>query len=587
MLRKIYSVLTVVLIASILTTGWIAYNSIDRFNKSSNMDKLQTVINIISEKLDEDKSFEEINNSIRTLFDSNNGNIRVTIINESGDVLFDNEANADEMDNHRYRPEVYRAIRDNTPSFTVRTSDTLGIEIYYLAQYFEDTKTVIRTAIPMVEYSSSIKEIGLRLAFILAISFAALFVIGMAAVNLITKPLLRLEKTAIQMSKGDYSARVPENGDKSSEISRLSDAFNQMAGKLQIVIINLEEKNSQMDIILNSIDSSILVADEYSGVIFMNRAAKEEFCDDSFSKEGVYPFISIVRSNEAERMLKKALEEEVQVTSNIKINTRKGNKIFTGIVCPVESANGKRVVFTLRDITQITQLQKMRSEFVANVTHELKTPLTSIRGFVDTLKNGAINNTEVAGRFLDIIDIEAERLHKLILDILTLSEIEDSGEDGEMENFDLYQLVDEIIVLLDEEASSKKVSLISGSGESEDSVNLQVKANRGRVKQILINLMENAIKYNSEGGKVLVEVSRKEDGSVDIVVTDTGSGIPSEHLTRIFERFYRVDKGRSKEQGGTGLGLSIVKHIAMLYNGSVKADSEIGKGSKFTVNLKI
>jgi len=587
MLKKIYSVLTVVLIVSILTTGWIAYNSIDRFNKSSNMDKLQTAINIISEKLEEKKSFDEINKSIKTFFDSSKGNIRVTIIDESGEVLYDNEASARDMDNHRYRPEVYRAIRDNTPSYAIRTSDTLGIEIYYLAQYFKDSKIVIRTAIPMVEYSSSIKEIGLRLALIFTISFAALFVIGMAAVNLITKPLLSLEKTAIEMSKGYYSARVPETGDKTSEISRLSDAFNQMAGKLQTVIINLEEKNSQMDIILNSIDSSILVTDEHSGVIFMNRAANEEFCDDSFLQEGVYPFISIVRSNEAERMLKKAFEENIQITSNLKINTRKGNKIFTGIVCPVESANGKRVVFTLRDITQITQLQKMRSEFVANVTHELKTPLTSIRGFVDTLKNGAISNTEVAGRFLDIIDIEAERLHKLILDILTLSEIEDSGEDRDIENFDLYQLVDEIIVLLDEEASSKKVSLISGNGEPEESVSLQVKANRGRIKQILINLVENAIKYNSEGGKVLIEASRKEDGSVDIVVSDTGNGIPSEHLTRIFERFYRVDKGRSKEQGGTGLGLSIVKHIAMLYNGAVKADSEVGRGSTFTVNLKI
>jgi len=587
MLRKIYSIMTAVLIVSILTTGWIAYNSIDKFNRAVNRDKLQTAINIIYEKLEDSKSFTEVNNSIKSFFDSDKGNIRITIIDESGKVLFDNEASEEEMDNHRYRPEVYTAIRDKTPSFAIRTSDTIGVEIFYLAQYFEASKIVIRTAIPMVEYSSSIREIGLRLILIFAISFAALLLIGIAAVRLIVKPLLRLEKTAIEMAEGDYSVRVPKTGDNTSEISRLSEAFNQMAEKLQTVIINLEEKNSQMDVILNSIDSSILVADEHFGVVFMNKAAKEEFCDDSFSDEGVYPFISITRSEAAEKMLKKAFDENTQVSSVIKINTRKGKKVFTGIVCPVSSQNERRSIFTLRDITQITQLQKMRSEFVANVTHELKTPLTSIRGFVDTLKNGAIDNAEVAGRFLDIIDIEAERLHKLILDILTLSEIEDSGEDMELEKFDLYHLIDEIIVLLDDEASSKNVSLLSDGGESEKGRNLEVKANRGRIKQIIINLMENAIKYNDEGGKVTIGALRREDGSVDIVVTDTGSGIPSEHLTRIFERFYRVDKGRSKEQGGTGLGLSIVKHIAMLYKGSVKAESEIGKGSTFIVNLKI
>lgn len=587
MLKRIYSVLTFVLLAGILTTGWVAYNSITRFNETANEEKLQIAINIIFEKLSEGDSYQAIDSSVKNLYNSEKGNIRITIIDETGKVLYDNEADSNQMDNHRYRPEIYRAIRDKSSSFAIRKSDTLGTEIFYLAQYFEQPGIVIRTAMPMIEYTSSIRETGIRLLLIFSLSFAAILVIGLFIVKLVSRPLSRLEKTAFEMSRGNYMARVPKIGDKSSEISKLSDAFNEMAEKLQTVIINLEEKNSQMDIILNTIDSSILVADEHFGVIFINKAAREEFCDDSFSREGVYPFISVVRSDEADKMLKKALDEQVQVTSELKITTRRGRKIFNATVCPVSGTNEKRAIFTLRDITQITGLQKMRSEFVANVTHELKTPLTSIRGFVDTLKNGAIDKPEVAGRFLDIIDIEAERLHKLIIDILILSEIEDLSEDKDMETFDLYRIIDEIIVLLDEEASLKKVSLISDREGLHENTCLFVKANPGRIKQILINLVENAIKYNIQGGKVYIDAKRKDDGYLEIKVTDTGNGISAEHLTRIFERFYRVDKGRSKEQGGTGLGLSIVKHIAMLYNGSVDAESKPGKGSVFTVNLKI
>jgi two-component system phosphate regulon sensor histidine kinase PhoR len=231
---------------------------------------------------------------------------------------------------------------------------------------------------------------------------------------------------------------------------------------------------------------------------------------------------------------------------------------------------------------RLAELQEMRSEFVANVSHELKTPLTSIRGFVDTLRNGHINDPAVQARFLEIIDIEAERLHQLISDILQLSEIEGMENDLELQKFDLSALLDDVATLLDDKATERHVSIIV-----EDSESLPVLASQYRVKQILINLVDNAIKYNRTGGRVYIRATREPDKIVSIRVRDTGEGIPPEHLSRVFERFYRVDKSHSREMGGTGLGLSIVKHIAQLYDGSATVESEQGVGSTFIVRLRI
>ena len=231
---------------------------------------------------------------------------------------------------------------------------------------------------------------------------------------------------------------------------------------------------------------------------------------------------------------------------------------------------------------RLAELQDMRSEFVANVSHELKTPLTSIRGFVDTLRNGHIKDPAVQERFLEIIDIEAERLHQLISDILQLSEIEGMENDLELQKFDLSALLDDVATLLDDKATERRVSIIVEESES-----LPVLASQYRVKQILINLVDNAIKYNRTGGRVYIRATREPDKMVSIRVRDTGEGIPADHLSRVFERFYRVDKSHSREMGGTGLGLSIVKHIAQLYDGSATVESELGIGSTFTVRLKI
>jgi len=281
--------------------------------------------------------------------------------------------------------------------------------------------------------------------------------------------------------------------------------------------------------------------------------------------------------NAAESMSKGNYSVRVQTVSNDEVGAL--SAAFNSMADQLEKEFNELADKNIR----LAELQDMRSEFVANVSHELKSPLTSIRGFVDTLRNGHVTDPAVQERFLEIIDIETERLHQLINDILQLSEIEGMKTDLEqVEKFDLSVLLDDVATLLDDKATERHVSIIV-----EDCEKLPVSASPYRIKQILINLVDNAIKYNREGGKVYIRAVREPDRFVAIRVKDTGEGIPPEHIPRVFERFYRVDKSHSREMGGTGLGLSIVKHIAQLYDGTATVESTPGFGSTFTVRLRI
>lgn len=586
MLKKIYLLIGIVLLLSVFFTGLIAFNVIEKFNRDTNEAKLQAAANLITTQLKADQPYDAITRLLGTTFYSQEESLRYTVIDLNGTVLYDNETDASGMENHLFRPEVNAAIQTKSSGQAIRRSTTLNTDIYYYALYQPDLNLVIRTSIPMVAYFKTLNAIGVQFVLVVSIALIALIVIGFFAANLVTRPLIDLKKAAIGMSGGNYKARVAQGLNDKSEIGEVSLAFNKMAEQLETVVYELADKNVEMDVILNSIGNPILAVDNSLTVTFMNRYTREEFMDPSYPETETYPLISIVRNSEIERIAARVIRSKAPEYSEVMMNTRKGRKMYRIIALPMASPKFGGVIITFQDITQMQKVQQMRSDFVANVTHELKTPLTSIRGFVDTLRQGAIKNPEVSERFLEIIDVEAERLHKLISDILSLSEIEEMKDSADATVFDLNSLIDEVMVLLDDEAVAKQVSMISGEGE-ELTEPFFVKASRNRIKQVLINLVENAIKYNVDNGKVYINVERNEKNEVVIKVRDTGNGIPKEHLPRVFERFYRVDKSRSKELGGTGLGLSIVKHIAMLYGGNASAESTIGEGSEFTVTLKI
>lgn len=586
MLKRIYALIGIVLLLSVFFTGLIAFNVIDGFNRDTNESELQSAANLIKMQIQENQPYEEITKLLKATFYSQDANLRYTIIDLTGKVLYDNESEAATMENHLFRTEVNTAIQTKSSGKAIRKSSTLNIDVYYYAQYQADLNLVIRTSIPMVAYLQTLNSIIIQFIIIVGIALIALILIGFFATKLVTRPLIDLKKAALAMSSGHYESRVIQGLYDKSEVGEVALSFNKMAEQLEMVVYEMADKNVEMNAILNSIGNPILTVDTSLSVTFMNRYTREEFIDPSYPETGVYSLISIVRNNEIERIVIRVISSKKSEHSEVVMNTRKGTKLFRVIVLPMISPNSGGAIITFQDITQIQKLQQMRSDFVANVTHELKTPLTSIRGFVDTLRQGAIKNPEVSERFLEIIDVEAERLHKLISDILSLSEIEDMHEDTDASIFDLNSLIDEVMVLLDDAAVVKHVTMIFGDSE-ELAIPFFVKANRHRIKQILINLIENAIKYNIDNGKIYISVDRNEKNEVIIKVRDTGNGIAKEHLPRVFERFYRVDKSRSKELGGTGLGLSIVKHIAMLYGGNASVESTVGEGSEFTVTLKI
>ena len=362
----------------------------------------------------------------------------------------------------------------------------------------------------------------------------------------------------------------------------MSAAFNTRAERLGEVVGDLQVQNARQDALLDSMGYPVLTVNDQLEVTYMNADARNAYPVAPEGGQGRPALIMVVRQVAVEELARKALQEGKIQRGEVALGSGEEERVLRVVASPIHSDREPGVILTLSDVTEAVQLQRMRAEFVANVTHELKTPLTSIRGFVDTLRQGAIAQPEVAGRFLDIIDIEAERLYQLIRDTLSLSEIEEAPQDAEeRETFDLVEAVEEVEVLLDEEAQARGVVLRAPEGS------LPVTANRGRIKQLLLNLMDNGIKYNRPGGTLSVAAQRQEDGMVEIRVSDTGEGIAAEHLGRLFERFYRVDKSRSRALGGTGLGLSIVKHIAQLYHGVAQVTSTVGQGTTFIIRMEI
>ena len=352
-----------------------------------------------------------------------------------------------------------------------------------------------------------------------------------------------------------------------------------MASKLDKTICDLNNKKIELESIVQSITYGIVAVDNNLKILLINHAAFSILNLDSNTQVTGEIITQHIRNNRINLLLKESMEQNTPLECEINLD----EKELLIKTSPIRSNNHSAVnsgwIISIQDITTLRKLEKLRTEFVSNVTHELKTPITSIRGFIETLKNGAINNKDVSLRFLDIIDIEAERLHELINDILLLSEIENRHSDTDLERIDLSSIIDDVFEVMQNIAIEKNISLINNTGEK-----IIIKANRNRMKQMILNLVDNAVKYNVPNGSVTVS-AENAGGKVIICVRDTGIGIPSQHIPRIFERFYRVDKGRSRSMGGTGLGLSIVKHIVNLYNGIIKVNSEVGKGTEFIIQL--
>lgn len=495
----------------------------------------------------------------------NNQEIRVSIIDKEGQVLYD--CLGEIIDNHVNREEVVEAF-DKGVSSLVRFSDTVGKDLVYYATRIDDN-TVIRTSAQMSDTklitSKSSKYFLLIIIGVVVISI----VLCEKLVKIIVQPVRELEEVTQKIANGDLNKRAVIY--YNDEIGSLAKTFNEMADMLEIKISDSLDKQNKLEAILESMESGVIAITAAGKVMLINPYAKslfgigEDIIGKNISNYIIdHDFLSFIRDvmdiDAKEIKLFHPFEREIKVKKAPIIGQR-GSEIG--------------IVISIQDITDIKRLENMRSQFVANVSHELKTPLTSIKGFSETLR--IVDDENTKNKFLDIIDKETDRLTLLIDDILILSNIENMNKLSN-EKFNPNEVVEDVINMIKKEAAKKNISI-----EVEKKFNGLLVGDKDKFYQVVLNLTTNSIKYSNENGNVKIFTNKSKDKFV-LMVKDDGIGIPKEDLPRIFERFYIVDKSRTSKS--TGLGLAIVKHIVKLFNGEIFVESEVGKGSKFTVISK-
>lgn len=525
------------------------------------------------------KQLKSNNNIIKNLIETNNIKdqekffienfkdtyTRITYMDKNGNIIYDSKVTS-ELENHKNRKEVKMAMEKGEGS-DLRLSSTTNEKALYFATRIKNGN-VIRSSMSFHVIQKFNEDYIKYYFLVMVFVFLIIIVFANRISYIIIKPVKDLEFTTSRIAKGELERRV--NVNSSDEIGQLGKSFNKMASKLQETINDSVDKQTRLEAILKSMDSGVIAIDRTFKIIMINPYAEKIFgvSGNVVGKN----LIEGIKNHDMENIFKRNNDQYCEIKT-----VRPCERILrikTADVVNRSEYIGR--VAVLQDITDIKKLENVRSEFVANVSHELKTPLTSIRGFAETLKE--VEDSETREKFLNIINDEAERLTRLISDIMALSDIEKAKEVTK-EIMDVNKIILDIYNLMKNTAEDKGIDMyIQG-----DSVPI-IYGNVDRFKQMIINLVDNAIKYSEKGDSVYI-ITEECKYNIKICIKDTGVGISQEHIPRLFERFYRVDKARSRSAGGTGLGLAIVKHIVLSMNGNIEVESVVGKGSKFTVTL--
>ena len=587
MFKKLMLAFAVLILIGVLITGLLSMEIVNVYYSKNVEDRLTTNAKLIQAALEQDagKPGQQYEELCRRYGEITGG--RVTIIGLDGNVLGDSDADAQDMENHSDRPEVKQALEEGFGK-DERKSETLDKEMLYVALPFKDGRYdagIIRLALPLDDISVIQQRIWYYIFLAIFIGISAALALSYRYLSTLIRPIGEMTEMASTIAGGKFNKRVQvKSGD---EIGTLAAAFNDMAEKMEKTVEELIKDKSKIEAILTSSVNGVIAVDSSGNIMFLNPVAVRML--DIQDKEFIgKPLFDIVCNKEAERILRNVLETQRGQIMGFELPWPKNRtiKVVSAPIRPkIKHSRNIGTLIIIQDITTVKKLEKIRSDFVANVTHELKTPLTSIKGFIETLREGAAEDPDTRNRFLEIINIETERLERLIEDILLLSEIESGSPNSpSAEQIDVQRIIeDEVLSIFANKAKQKNIDIKTDFAACLPKLNMS----KDRFKQMLINLLDNAIKFTGEGGWVHISASLKNDRAMVIKVEDNGIGIPKEHQDRIFERFYRVDKGRSRKEGGTGLGLAIVKHIVLSVNGSVQVDSRPGEGAVFTVEIPL
>ncbi|MCY7486138.1 two-component system histidine kinase PnpS [Paenibacillus alvei] len=512
---------------------------------------------------------------------------RVTFILADGTVVGDSDRSVTGMDNHLNREEI-AAAKEHGLGSNIRYSDTLRQNMLYVASpvHTQNFDGYVRLAMSLADVESSVRELWAYLAIGLAILFFVAAIVSYRIAFNMTRPIENMTRVAMRIAQMDYRARTQSVG--KDEIGQLGSAINAMADSLQVQMSEIREKESRLQAVLEHMINGIVMIDAKGHVGLLNRKAEHILGIKSTEWIG-RAFEDVHAPLEMQQMAAEVLERKISSHDEITLYYPEERLLDVSVV-PVYFTDNEwaGALLVMQDVSAIRRLERMRSEFVANVSHELKTPIAAVKGFAETLMNGAMNDPEIASSFLQIIHDESERLNRLIGDILELSKIESKRVPLQYSPVQVDLFLERTVEMLSKEAEKKRIEVMLSSEQD-----LYVEADEDRFRQIVLNLLSNAINYTPEGGQVkivAVPIEHGEDGEAEwirLTISDTGIGIPKKDLPRIFERFYRVDKARSRSSGGTGLGLSIVKHLVDAHHGLIRVDSELGVGTTFTIELPV
>ncbi len=508
---------------------------------------------------------------------------RVTVISKSGEVVGDSEvapSQLQKLENHLDRPEIEAANKEGLGT-AIRYSSTLSMPMLYVARTIilkSGEKGTIRLALPLknLEKARSHMQVMLVIALSLALLAGGFFSYFLS--NLTSSSLRAISSIASRIGRGEYGLRAPV--ESRDEVGELALTINDMSVKIEAQMERMVVDRNRLDTILNGMGEGLLVIDAQGTITLVNPAFRKLFAID---EEVVgKPLIEVSRQPALHEVFRKVITDSSKRQEELTLGTEQEKTILTHWVPLLDGLKLQGVVAVFHDISDIKRMAAARRDFIANVSHELRTPVAVIQGYAETLLAGTLESDQnSARRFIQIIHNHSERLSSLISDLLSLSELESGRILLDPRPLRLKETVSKVIALLAQKVSAKGIDIDASNMDEE----LSVLADRDKLEQVLINLLDNALKYSPEQSSITITAIDAGE-MLKISITDNGLGIPAKDLPRIFERFFRVDEARSRDQGGTGLGLSIVKHIIQAHGGMISVESVPGKGSTFSFTLK-
>lgn len=581
LLWQIFPAYLSITLMAMLALGLTTLRSLRNFYEDRTADDLQAQAELVKRALqDRFDDPDEANRLCREM--GANSGTRITIVMSNGIVLADSNEAPTRMESHADRPEIASAMTGKVGA-SIRFNDTIDRRMMYVAIPLtrgQKIVGVVRTAVPVTEIDAILAVIRQRVfLWMLAIAFMT------AALSLIisrrlTRPLEEIKRGAERFSQGDLDHKVPVPN--TEEIGAVARALNRMATQLDERIKAVARVRNEQAAVLSSMIEGVLAFDNDEKLIRINKAARRllRLGDDELQGRNIH---EVIRNDDLKEFVSRAFQSAAPIDGRIVLHGDIERYVLgTGTVLRDAQGRGIGVLVVLNDVTRLRRLENVRREFVANVSHELKTPITSIQGFIETILEGNVDNPEDERRFLAIIARQADRLSTIVEDLLNLSRLEREEESREiaLELQPVQPVLENAIQSCQLRASEHNIGI-----ELNCDASLEAPINAPLLEEAVINLIDNAIKYS--GTSEPIQVDAEINGNLMIHVRDRGRGIAEDQLPRVFERFYRVDKARSRKLGGSGLGLAIVKHIAGAHGGSVSSDSRPEEGSTFTIHIPI